>query len=132
MRGLRREKGLVHGQGRVWQNGLFYEREGRNRQLRPLKNHESKRNFPVWGKGVKRAGINHGKRNVGYDETLSSNEGKVNIQHSWFTIEDKIETTINLLEVQITEGKNREIRKIFDKFGYNVIFLKRVSILIVS
>ena len=32
------------------------------------------------------------------------------------------------LEVQITEGKNREIRKIFDHFGYNVIFLKRVSI----
>ena len=32
------------------------------------------------------------------------------------------------LEVQITEGKNREIRKIFDRFGYNVIFLKRVSI----
>lgn len=32
------------------------------------------------------------------------------------------------LEVQITEGKNREIRKIFDKFGYNVIFLKRVEI----
>lgn len=32
------------------------------------------------------------------------------------------------LEVQITEGKNREIRKIFDKFGYNVIFLKRVAI----
>ena len=32
------------------------------------------------------------------------------------------------LEVQITEGKNREIRKIFDAFGYNVIFLKRVSI----
>ena len=32
------------------------------------------------------------------------------------------------LEIQITEGKNREIRKIFDKFGYNVIFLKRVSI----
>ena len=32
------------------------------------------------------------------------------------------------IEVQITEGKNREIRKIFDKFGYNVIFLKRVSI----
>lgn len=32
------------------------------------------------------------------------------------------------LEVQIHEGKNREIRKIFDKFGYNVIFLKRVSI----
>lgn len=32
------------------------------------------------------------------------------------------------LEVQLTEGKNREIRKIFDKFGYNVYFLKRVSI----
>lgn len=32
------------------------------------------------------------------------------------------------LEVQITEGKNREIRKIFDNFGYNVIFLKRVAI----
>ena len=32
------------------------------------------------------------------------------------------------LEVQITEGKNREIRKIFDKFCYNVIFLKRVAI----
>ena len=32
------------------------------------------------------------------------------------------------VEVQITEGKNREIRKIFDSFGYNVIFLKRVSI----
>lgn len=32
------------------------------------------------------------------------------------------------LEVQIHEGKNREIRKIFDKFGYNVIFLKRISI----
>lgn len=32
------------------------------------------------------------------------------------------------LEVSITEGKNREIRKIFDKFGYNVIFLKRISI----
>lgn len=32
------------------------------------------------------------------------------------------------LEVQITEGKNREIRKIFDKFGYNVFFLKRISI----
>ncbi len=35
---------------------------------------------------------------------------------------------ITKLEVQITEGKNREIRKMFDKFGYNVIFLKRVSI----
>ena len=32
------------------------------------------------------------------------------------------------LEIQITEGKNREIRKIFDKFGYNVIFLKRILI----
>ena len=32
------------------------------------------------------------------------------------------------LEVQLTEGKNREIRKIFDKFGYNVYFLKRVAI----
>lgn len=32
------------------------------------------------------------------------------------------------LEAQIHEGKNREIRKIFDKFGYNVIFLKRISI----
>ena len=32
------------------------------------------------------------------------------------------------LEIQITEGKNREIRKILDHFGYNVIFLKRVSI----
>ena len=32
------------------------------------------------------------------------------------------------LEVLLTEGKNREIRKIFDKFGYNVIFLKRVAI----
>lgn len=32
------------------------------------------------------------------------------------------------LEIQITEGKNREIRKIFDKYGYNVIFLKRTSI----
>ena len=32
------------------------------------------------------------------------------------------------LEVSITEGKNREIRKIFDLFGYNVIFLKRISI----
>ena len=32
------------------------------------------------------------------------------------------------LEVSITEGKNREIRKIFDHFGYNVIFLKRISI----
>ena len=32
------------------------------------------------------------------------------------------------LEVTITEGKNREIRKIFEHFGYNVIFLKRVSI----
>lgn len=32
------------------------------------------------------------------------------------------------LEVQISEGKNREIRKIFDKYGYNVIFLKRISI----
>lgn len=32
------------------------------------------------------------------------------------------------LEVQLVEGKNREIRKIFDKFGYNVYFLKRVSI----
>lgn len=32
------------------------------------------------------------------------------------------------LEVSITEGKNREIRKIFDSFGYNVIFLKRISI----
>ena len=32
------------------------------------------------------------------------------------------------LEIKITEGKNREIRKIFDKFGYNVYFLKRVAI----
>ena len=32
------------------------------------------------------------------------------------------------LEISITEGKNREIRKIFDHFGYNVIFLKRISI----
>lgn len=32
------------------------------------------------------------------------------------------------LEVGLKEGKNREIRKIFDSFGYNVIFLKRVAI----
>lgn len=32
------------------------------------------------------------------------------------------------LEVVLKEGKNREIRKIFDKFGYNVIFLKRSAI----
>lgn len=32
------------------------------------------------------------------------------------------------LEIQITEGKNREIRKIFESLGYNVIFLKRVEI----
>ncbi len=32
------------------------------------------------------------------------------------------------LIVEITEGKNREIRKIFDKFDYNVIFLKRTQI----
>lgn len=32
------------------------------------------------------------------------------------------------LEVQLKEGKNREIRKIFANFGYNVIFLKRVAI----
>lgn len=32
------------------------------------------------------------------------------------------------LEIKIFEGKNREIRKIFDHFGFNVIFLKRVSI----
>lgn len=32
------------------------------------------------------------------------------------------------LKVQITEGKNREIRKIFAHFGYNVIFLKRTAI----
>ena len=32
------------------------------------------------------------------------------------------------LEIDITEGKNREIRKIFDNFGYNVIFLKRISV----
>lgn len=39
-----------------------------------------------------------------------------------------IEDRKTKLEVKITEGKNREIRKIFDKYGYNVIFLKRVSI----
>ena len=32
------------------------------------------------------------------------------------------------LKMQIKEGKNREIRKIFANYGYNVIFLKRVSI----
>ncbi len=32
------------------------------------------------------------------------------------------------LEVQLVEGKNREIRKIFAHFGFNVIFLKRVAI----
>ncbi len=32
------------------------------------------------------------------------------------------------LEFQITEGKNREIRKILAHFGYNVVFLKRTSI----
>lgn len=32
------------------------------------------------------------------------------------------------LLVELTEGKNREIRKIFDNFGFNVIFLKRLSI----
>ncbi len=32
------------------------------------------------------------------------------------------------LEVVLKEGKNREIRKIFDKYNYNVIFLKRVAI----
>ncbi len=32
------------------------------------------------------------------------------------------------LEIVIYEGKNREIRKIFDTFGFNVIFLKRVAI----
>lgn len=32
------------------------------------------------------------------------------------------------LEVELKEGKNREIRKIFAKYNYNVIFLKRVAI----
>ncbi len=32
------------------------------------------------------------------------------------------------LLVELKEGKNREIRKIFDNFGYNVIFLKRVAV----
>lgn len=32
------------------------------------------------------------------------------------------------LKIQLVEGKNREIRKIFSNFGYNVIFLKRISI----
>lgn len=41
---------------------------------------------------------------------------------------EEIQDRKTKLEIQITEGKNREIRKIFDKFGYNVIFLKRVAI----
>lgn len=40
----------------------------------------------------------------------------------------EVKDRITKLEVQITEGKNREIRKIFDHYGYNVIFLKRISI----
>jgi len=40
----------------------------------------------------------------------------------------EVKDRITKLEVRITEGKNREIRKIFENFGYNVIFLKRVSI----
>lgn len=32
------------------------------------------------------------------------------------------------LEVKITEGKNRQIRKMFDAVGVNVVFLKRVAI----
>ena len=32
------------------------------------------------------------------------------------------------LEVKITEGKNRQIRKMFDAVGINVIFLKRIAI----
>lgn len=32
------------------------------------------------------------------------------------------------LEVKITEGKNRQIRKMFDAVGINVVFLKRVAI----
>lgn len=40
----------------------------------------------------------------------------------------QIEDRKSKVEVQVTEGKNREIRKIFDNFGYNVIFLKRISI----
>lgn len=34
----------------------------------------------------------------------------------------------NMVEITIHEGKNRQVRKMFSKIGYNVIKLKRVSI----
>lgn len=57
--------------------------------------------------GVVIDGERFGKCNV----TLTNTDGK-----------------ISRLEVTLKEGKNREIRRMFDAIGKNVIFLKRVSI----
>lgn len=43
------------------------------------------------------------------------------------TIEKQSETTNNWLKISITEGKNREVRKIMNHFGLRVIKLKRTS-----
>ncbi len=43
-------------------------------------------------------------------------------------VKKEFKDKITKLEVTITEGKNREIRRMFEAVGKNVIFLKRMSI----
>ena len=38
------------------------------------------------------------------------------------------ENNVTILEVTIHEGKNRQIRRMFDALGYNVTKLKRIRI----
>ena len=66
-------------------------------------------------KGVVVDGVRYGKSKVKAlaTEKIKTNDG---------------ERTLTRLEVIITEGKNREVRRMFEAVEKNVVFLKRVAI----
>lgn len=66
-------------------------------------------------KGVVVDGVRFGKSKVKVlgDEKIMTNDG---------------ERTLTRIEVIITEGKNREVRRMFEAVEKNVVFLKRVAI----
>lgn len=54
--------------------------------------------------------------------------GRVKAEHLYTIKKSGSETTNNWVSITITEGKNRQVRKMFEKVGIDVLRLRRISI----